>query len=306
MIRKIILFLLFISVSIGFYACTESSSENTGISISSGFSDYWYNGEAEISSYTLSQARYGEVHEGEAVLIFVTEDFSRAKQVKLDNPESAGKDAVKVLKLNMTKKFNTGIYPYSMMLSVFTPTAANEVSSSLKLTASSQEWCGHTFTQMNRQDQGYKAKVFSYFESVSDFEKDLPMALPEDEIWNMIRLNPQFLPKGEIKIIPGLLAQRLRHTSLAPVSAKTTLAESSDSTQVYSIYYPEEERTFSIEFGTDFPHIIYNWEERYPDGFGKDKKMLTTRAQLDKQLKIDYWNRNSIGDTHWRDSLNLN
>ena len=39
----------------------------------SKFNDYWYRGEAELNSYTLEQARYGEIHKGEAVLVFVTE-----------------------------------------------------------------------------------------------------------------------------------------------------------------------------------------------------------------------------------------
>ncbi|HSI78817.1 MAG TPA: hypothetical protein VK957_23185, partial [Lunatimonas sp.] len=95
---------------------------------------YWYNGEAEISAFDLTQYRYGESREGEAVLIFVTEDLSKKKQVKLDNPQDAGRDAVKVLKLNMTKSFTTGIYPYNMMLSVFSPVYLQ--SSALKLTAS--------------------------------------------------------------------------------------------------------------------------------------------------------------------------
>ena len=81
------------------------------------FKSYWYNGEAEITSFDLQQARYGHTYPGQAVMIFVTEDFSKAKQVKLDHPEEAGNDRINVLKLNLTKKFNTGIYPYSMMLS---------------------------------------------------------------------------------------------------------------------------------------------------------------------------------------------
>ncbi|MEL7148626.1 MAG: hypothetical protein AAFO69_19785, partial [Bacteroidota bacterium] len=85
------------------------------------FNSYWYQGKAEITSYALEQARYGEVHPGKAVMVFVTEDFSRSKQVKLDFPGRAGNDAVKVLKLNALWKFNTGIYDYSVMQSTFTP-----------------------------------------------------------------------------------------------------------------------------------------------------------------------------------------
>ncbi len=85
------------------------------------FEGYWSKGQAEITSYVLDQSRYGEIHPGNAVLIFVTEDFSRSRQVKLDRPERAGEDRARVLKLNLTKKFATGVYPYSLMSSVFTP-----------------------------------------------------------------------------------------------------------------------------------------------------------------------------------------
>ena len=34
------------------------------------FNAYWYAGKAEITSYSLQQARYGELRDGHAVLIF--------------------------------------------------------------------------------------------------------------------------------------------------------------------------------------------------------------------------------------------
>ena len=33
------------------------------------FDAYWFSGEAELTRYELSQARYGEAHQGEAVFI---------------------------------------------------------------------------------------------------------------------------------------------------------------------------------------------------------------------------------------------
>ena len=73
------------------------------------FRQYWYQGKAELTRYNLEQARYGEIHKGESVLIFVTEPFLTDKQVKQERPQSG--PAVSVLKLNLTKKFFTGIYP---------------------------------------------------------------------------------------------------------------------------------------------------------------------------------------------------
>jgi len=170
-----------------------------GAATAGEFGDYWYRGLAELTSYDLSQARYGEAHPGHAVLIFVTEDFSRSRQVKLDAPGAAGPDSVKVLKLNLTKKFDTGIYPYSMMSSVFTPV---DGAKTLKITTSSQEWCGHTFSQLNLGDNGYRARLLSYFESEGDGDLTLENASAEDEIWNRIRLAPDALPLGELRLIP--------------------------------------------------------------------------------------------------------
>src|SRR5947208_4024310 len=77
------------------------------------FKEYWYKGKAELDRYSLTQARYGQTHEGEAVLIFVTEPFLKDKQVKYEHGVS--KERLNVLKLNFTKRFFTGIYPYTLI-----------------------------------------------------------------------------------------------------------------------------------------------------------------------------------------------
>lgn len=282
---------------------------------SAEFAKYWYNGRAEITSYKLQQARYGEMHEGSAVTIFVTEDFSAGKHVKLDNPQSAGNDAVSVLKLNLTKKFNTGIYPYSMMLSVFKPVNTEKWEHLLKLTTSSQEWCGHTFTQINAGKDNYKAKLFSYFESEGDQEKELPLVWMEDEIWTQLRINPSGLPTGNVKMIPGLLQQRLLHSKLQAEDATASLNKTSEipswlgtenQLMSYSVQYQSQQRTLTIYFNEHFPYNIAGWEESYLDGFGKDKKVLTTKAVKNKTLIIDYWNHHNNSDAALRDSLGLN
>jgi hypothetical protein len=49
-----------------------------------------YAGNAELSSYSFQQAAYGEIGNGEAGLVFVAEDFSTNKLVKLDEPSNTG------------------------------------------------------------------------------------------------------------------------------------------------------------------------------------------------------------------------
>ncbi len=269
------------------------------------FGDYWYQGEAEISSYNLDQPRYGEMRRGEAVLIFVTEDLSKSKQVKLDNPTDAGDDAVKVMKLNFSKKFSTGIYPYSMMSSVFTPVYGNDHPRTLKVTTSSQEWCGHAFTQINLTEKAYRIQQQSYFESEGDRIINLDPVLLEDEIWNRIRLNPGSLPTGNLRVIPGTLYQRLAHSEWKAFEAKADLESIDENRKAYRLTYPELDRTLIIRFDAASPYQITGWEETYPSGRGPGARMMTTRARLDKSIMLDYWNRNSTSDATLRADLNL-
>jgi len=293
-----------LSVMITCYSCQmKQADKDQPLNVTKEFSDYWFQGQAELTSYKLEQARYGEVHPGSAVLIFVTEDFSGQKQVKLDNPQQAGTDAVKVLKLNATRKFNTGVYPYSMMASVFTP-LNYEPSSTLKITASSQEWCGHTFSQLNNRGNGFQMSLKSYFESEGDKELSLDKSLLEDELWTNIRLNPDKLPTGDIEILPSALYLRLSHRPVKAEKAEAKIVDA-DSVKTYSLSYIEFDRSLKIMFNADFPYDIISWEENYTSGFGANAKKLTTRAARDKTIMLDYWGRNSLADSVWRDKLNL-
>ncbi len=282
----------------------KSSIENSKDTKADGFNDYWYQGKAELTSYKLEQARYGEIHDGTAVLVFVTEDFSKKKQVKLDYPSRAGDDAVKVLKLNATRKFNTGIYPYSTMESVFTPVERTKSPKTIKVTASSQEWCGHSFSQLNLSKDSYKAQLNSYFESEGDQEENIPAVLLENELWNLVRINPELLPQGEITILPSLIFQRLKHVELKAIKATAkTIKEGSNS--VFILNYPSINRELRITFTTEFPHQINGWEDSYKSGWGASAKILKTKATKMKSILSPYWSKNSVADSYLREELGL-
>ncbi len=280
----------------------DARETDVAVFTSKEFNDYWYQGQAEISSYQLEQARYGEMRSGHAVLVFVTEDFSAHKQVKLDRPQESPADVVKIMKLNLTKKFNTGIYPYSMMQSVFTPVDLAQSPHSLKVTTSSQEWCGHTFTQLNLNSSNFQLQGYSYFESEGDQDKKLDKVLLEDELWNLIRIDPGQLPTGKIRIIPATMTHRLRHTILQAEDAQASLT-SEGSVQSYQLVY--KDRQLKINFDQIFPYKILGWEETYKDGWGQNAQMLTTKATLDKTIKSAYWQKNSNADEYLRQELNL-
>ncbi len=177
----------------------------------SDFHSYWYNHGAEISRFELAQSRYGEVHLGQAVLIFVTEPFLPDIHVKSDY-ESSRKRSIPILKLNFIKRFNTGIYDYSMMKSVFTPlpTEQQQFIKTLKVSTTRQDWCGHVYLQYNLEGDHYNVKQHSYFEKEGDKSITIPSVHLEDEIWTRIRTAPETLPLGEIKMIPGSFFATLR------------------------------------------------------------------------------------------------
>lgn len=304
--------ILFSTFVFGLISCSGmTKNKSNSLYNNSSFAEYWDQGEAEITSYSLDQERYEEIRQGTATIIFVTEDFSKSKEVKLDDPQSAGKDAVHVLKMNMSKKFTTGIYPYSMMMSVFTPIV--DKPQPIKITVTSQEWCGQTFTQLNRKGNNYRVKLYSYFEKEGDQEIKFPVgALLEDDIWTLIRLHPEQLPTGQIPIIPSMLTQRLTHEPIQIDEATASLSIArqfpvglTDTTdlKVYAIHYPKEKRILKIYFKGSFPHLIPAWEESYSGG--KDEKVLVTTAIKKKTIMLDYWNYNSNNDLSWRDSLML-
>ncbi|WP_421807434.1 septum formation inhibitor Maf [Flagellimonas sp.] len=266
--------------------------------ISDNFKDYWYAGEAEITSYQLKQARYGELRDGNAVMIYVTEPFLAKEQVKANN---SNPDNVSVLKLNATKNFLTGIYPYSIMSSTFYPVYDNQ--HALKTSLSVQEWCGHVYSQLNNREM-FEFMSHSYFEGEADQNFTMDKAALENEIWTKIRIAPEKLPVGDITMIPSLEFLRLRHQEIKAYQATAEIA-SKDGITTYSISYPELERNLIIHFTSEFPFSIEGWTEEFKSGFGANAKTLTSTASKIKTLKTAYWQQNGNNDLILRDSLGL-
>jgi hypothetical protein len=264
------------------------------------FGRYWNQGKAELTRYHLDQARYGEMHAGEAVLIFVTEPFLPDKQVKLERGDPS--KGISVLKLNFVRKFFTGIYPYSLMTSTFTPVGSPNARA-LKVASSSQEWCGQTFTQLNLRGGQYRGLLRSYFEAEGDRDFEVAPAVLEDELWTRIRLAPETLPVGEVEVVPALQYARLWHKEVRPEKATASLrAEGKDS--VYSLDYAAIPRKLVIRFENAFPYKITGWEETQPGGF-EGSSLLTTKAVATGSLLLDYWRRHSNVDAHFRNQLGL-
>ena len=273
---------------------------------SGGLSDYWYEGKAEINTYTLAQARYGEIHPGQVSLIFVSEDFLTDKQVKNDNYTNP--NSTPIIKTNMIRRFVTGTYDYSIMSSVFTPTETSSQPHTLKVTTSMQDWCGQTFTQLNYQgEKVWKSQLRSYFEGEGDLNELLPADFLEDEVFNRIRSGWKQLPTGNFRVIPNTSFLLMTHQPYKAHAAVLTLGDyagdefEADNLKRYVVDFTNLGRQLEVVFDADAPYVIRGWNETIKSR-GQE---LTTTARLTHQVKAPYWSQNSVADRGKRANLGL-
>lgn len=263
--------------------------------ISQEFKDYWYAGTAEISSYNLQQARYGEMRNGTAVMVFVTEPMDAQAQVKADANKTTNRP---VLKLNATRNFNTGVYPYTMMSSTFLP--LDKKDNALKIAASIQEWCGHTYMQFNNKGTNYDIALHSYFQSEGDVQVAIPNEITENQLPAQLRLDPLAMPVGDLNIIPSAEFLRLKHVKIASYPATASL-ETLETTYVYKVLFTSLNRTVTYTVDKTFPYQITTWTDAYNDG----REMMTSTATLINTIQSAYWNKNSNADANLRKELGL-
>ncbi len=267
------------------------------------FGQYWYRGLAELDRYELIQARYGAPREGYAVLVFVTEDFLPGELVK--HEQGPGRDAASVLKLNAWRRFDTGVYPYVVMTSVFQPVEPAGAPA-WKLASTVTEWCGTVYQQLERRDGGYEGVIHSYFQGESDPALALGDAWLEEALFTTVRRDPGALPTGELRVVPAAHHLRMAHLPATAHAATGEFAAGEPTAEgpvtVYTLTYAELDRRLVIEFEAAFPHRILRWSEGPPaDPAGT----ATTTAELTHSVLLDYWNGNGPGDDAYRALLGL-
>lgn len=280
---------------------------------SPSFWSYWGDGKAELSSYSVTQSRYGENRTASVVLIYVTEPFSVEKQVKLDNPKRGDKDVVQVLKLNRVKNFQTGIYPYTLMTSTFAPVQGYKLGTTeyatgtpLKFSFSSQEWCGSMFHQLNRTATGMRTQERSYFESEGDTDASLDTpgtTLFADELFIAVRELVRPMPTGSVALYPTLEYSRLFHKPLeretATIAKKDTrvvLKKARVPATEWTISTTKQVWSFTVE--KEYPRKIL----AYQHSVGNE---VIERGELLESLRLPYWNLHDNGDETYAQKLKL-
>jgi hypothetical protein len=282
------------------FACEPQELKGPEVRPVDEFQNYWKNGLAEINVFELSQVMYGEVHSGEAVMIFEPDEISKRSLVKWNENLIPEDEKIQALRMNATKRFTTGIEPHSMMLSSFVAIQGIAPWQALKLTLSSQDWRGQVFSQLIRRPDHYAYNRLSYLQK--DMETKVERFMTEDALWNLLRINPDAVFQSDsLRVIPSLFYISLTDKPLRPYLASTKKIMLDDGNRLFQIMYPELQRTLFIEYEGEFPYRIIRWTEEYKDGSGPQAKELSTTGIRKKIIQLNYQDKHRVQD----DSLRL-
>ena len=306
----VIFLLLVVQVDTDHAAITEPHIDATlpaSNQLAPGFWDHWGDGRAEIDGYSLTQPRYGELRRGTAVAIFVTETMNASSRVKTDSLRP--RDGIPVMKLNLLKDFQTGIYDYQTMLTVFWSLESHldrEPGSAAKAVFSSQEWCGQVFHEILPGRDDVHSISHSYFEGEGD--QSLRIGRPADGI---LRDELFFLVRGFIvpgiergdsiqrSLLTSLETARLAHTDLTWQTVEIRRSSETHGIDVaagtfdvdrYSVGNADG-NLLSIDVEVAPPHRIIRWETRAGE-----------IAELTGTTRVAYWQLQKTSDvTHLKD-----
>ena len=263
----------------------------------------WGDGKAELSGYAITTARYGAPRDGRVVLIYVTEPMDRRTWIKDDAGDVPPQYRVNVMKLNVALKFQTGIYPYSVMTSVFAPVDATgpERFAPAKIAMSAQEWCGHVYQKVIPGPGTFASELRSYFHADGDRDttvKTPPGTLYEDALLIQLRELDGPFAGGKNwagSIVPSLWSSRKAHRSLEPVPATIKREDAKrDGAPVtrFTLTYGSVAATYDVEKAS--PRRVLWWKSSNGD-----------EARILKTARLPYWQLNAPGDEKYLQQLGL-
>lgn len=244
-------------------------------------------------------------------MVFVYEELDDRTRIKVESSRTPPERRVPVLKLNHVLKFNTGIYDYSLMTSVFAGLSGPGVTRPFeprKISFSSQEWCGNVYHHLIPREEGLRSEIRSYFESEgnADYTLSYPAGtmVYEDELPILLReLDGEWLKAGdarEVQLVAGLWDRRKRHVPIAISRAtikkerkeKRVLAGRDWEAWKWTVSKGDIVTAYYIE--TAHPHKLLAWE----DSRGE-------KGALIKSLRSAYWQKHGNADEPLRKELGL-
>ncbi len=261
----------------------------------------WGDGMAELSSYDLVEPHYGQPRRGVAVAIFVSETFSNSARVKADPGKHPKTDEFPVMKLNLVKDFQTGIYDYNDMTSVFVALEevnARKAGTLTKESFSSQEWCGNVFHELLFDAHSIRSWRHSYFDGEGDQQSALQypaegFAADAVFLWARQMAEPR-LTAGEsrtVKMLSGLQAVRDSHkpvewsaARLSRMKTLTPMTVAAGQFEVEAWVVESGGGKMKIYVERAVPHRIVKWESSRGE-----------KGELLGSERMKYWQLNGSG-----------
>lgn len=254
-------------------------------------SPIWDDGRAEIAAYEAVAMRYGEPRKFTAYLIVVKEDFSRSELVKADSGHDPA-DLVPVLKMNQVIHFETGVYDYHQMLSIFFDRSDMIP---LKMSLTHFEWCGNTYKELKRHGDKAVLKANTYWDGMAERSFDVPFTgrtLMYDELPVWLRSLP-WGPKERnwgVSLIPSQISSRADDPRPRPATLKIRpeveeVRVGSETLRAYRVDLEWEGGTDTFRFHEDPPHVLISWDR----SDGGTYRLLWSR-------RMPYWKLNAPGD----------
>jgi hypothetical protein len=250
--------------------------------------EYWFKGKAEINFYKASIHKYGFSRPADEVVhILVTEKHKPDLLVKADNWREAG--LVDMLKFNYVRRFQTGIYSYREMMSIFFDQSKLQFA---KMTFGSQEWCGQSFKEF----VNFQGKSSYHFNTYWDGQGrgSYDVSLPEDIfLYDALPVQLRMLSLSEdealqIPLLPGQISSKVQKPKISMASVKVvkseTITVAAGSFACRLIEISHAAGTDQIWLESDFPQRMIRWK-----AFNQDSYEL-----LDSK-NLAYWELNNPG-----------
>ncbi len=282
---------------------------------SASFWERWGDGRAELASYRGTVMRYGAPRDAELVLVYVTEPLDRRTLIKDD--AAPAEQQLPTLKLNAMLRFQTGIYPYSVMTSTFAPLEAFEGLprfTPAKITLTSQDWCGHVFTSLWREggagaEDALALETRSYFAETAgngEGDSDDHLAVPrgvlhEEALFVQLREldgrafdrpdEPATAPLWTGSIVPSLWSARRDHRPLAAEPGEIRFTREAG---LVVFVVTIGARTLTLRVTDDEAHTLASWESSDGDRF-----------TLAGSQRLPYWELHDPGEESAREELGL-
>jgi hypothetical protein len=251
----------------------------------------WDDGRAEVARYDARRTVYGVTRSFDTVILTVKEEMDLRTGVKAD-PPLEGRPLATVLKTNILSSIPAGNYTYHYMTSAFS--RRDDPLTLLKLSQSSQEWCGTTFKEVIAWDGTRRIVRHSYFDGQADGETPLRLgrdALLEEQLLSAVRgMRP---PPGE-GLAFDLYDTLVTHTAEAPV-ARTVRAHAAGTGPLATPAGSFTARRIDLrlaEARAADPPLMSFWIEEAPRS-----ALLAFEAADGRSLRLksierrDYWSR---------------